>query len=173
MSTSCTYVFVKIPHQLWGILLFLFSHWFIITYVVFVDPTNCNHSWSVLSCSSEHADSVSLSFLEIIYMEVYRLMAAYAIIENGGKQYKVSAGDVIYVEKMDAAEGDKVVFDKVVFADGKIGAPYVDGVTVSGTVEKQGKEKKVVTFKYKPKKHSHKKQGHRQPYTKVVIDSIA
>lgn len=112
-------------------------------------------------------------FLEIIYMEVYRLMAAYAIIENGGKQYKVSAGDVIYVEKMDAAEGDKVVFDKVVFADGKIGAPYVDGVTVSGTVEKQGKEKKVVTFKYKPKKHSHKKQGHRQPYTKVVIDSIA
>ena len=95
-------------------------------------------------------------------------MAAYAIIENGGKQYKVSAGDVIYVEKMDAAEGDKVVF-----ADGKIGAPYVDGVTVSGTVEKQGKEKKVVTFKYKPKKHSHKKQGHRQPYTKVVIDSIA
>ncbi|AEJ23299.1 ribosomal protein L21 [Weissella koreensis KACC 15510] len=100
-------------------------------------------------------------------------MASYAIIEDGGKQYKVSAGDVIYVEKKDAAEGDKVIFDKVVYADGTVGAPYVDGASVSGTVAKHGKEKKVVTFKYKPKKHSHSKQGHRQPYTKVVIDTIA
>ncbi|KRN32472.1 50S ribosomal protein L21 [Weissella halotolerans] len=100
-------------------------------------------------------------------------MAAYAIIETGGKQYKVTPGDVIYVEKLENAEGDKVVFDKVVFADGKIGAPYVEGASVSGTVQKQGKQKKVVTFKYKPKKGSHSKQGHRQPYTKVVIDAIA
>lgn len=100
-------------------------------------------------------------------------MAAYAIIENGGKQYKVAAGDVVYVEKLDAAEGEKVTFDKVVYFDGTIGAPYVEGASVTATVEKQGKEKKVVTFKYKAKKHSHSKQGHRQPYTKVVIDTIA
>ena len=100
-------------------------------------------------------------------------MAGYAIIETGGKQYKVAAGDAIYVEKLDAAEGEKVVFDKVVFVDGKVGAPFVEGASVSGTVEKHGKEKKVVTFKYKPKKHSHAKQGHRQPYTKVVIDALA
>jgi large subunit ribosomal protein L21 len=100
-------------------------------------------------------------------------MAAYAIIENGGKQYKVAAGDVVYVEKLDAAEGEKVTFDKVVYIDGKLGAPYVEGATVSATVEKQGKEKKIITFKYKAKKHSHSKQGHRQPYTKVVIDTIA
>ncbi|GJM48311.1 50S ribosomal protein L21 [Weissella soli] len=100
-------------------------------------------------------------------------MAAYAIIENGGKQYKVAAGDVVYVEKLDAAEGEKVTFDKVVYIDGTIGVPYVEGASVTATVEKQGKEKKVVTFKYKAKKHSHSKQGHRQPYTKVVIDTIA
>ncbi|RRG18735.1 50S ribosomal protein L21 [Weissella viridescens] len=100
-------------------------------------------------------------------------MAAYAIIETGGKQYKVAAGDTIYVEKLDAEAGEKVTFDKIVFSDGKFGTPYVEGASVTGTVEKQGKEKKVVTFKYKPKKHSHSKQGHRQPYTKVVIDAIA
>ncbi|KRN77798.1 50S ribosomal protein L21 [Weissella minor] len=100
-------------------------------------------------------------------------MAAYAIIETGGKQYKVAAGDTIYVEKLDAEAGEKVTFDKIVFVDDKFGTPYVEGASVTGTVEKQGKEKKVVTFKYKPKKHSHSKQGHRQPYTKVVIDAIA
>lgn len=100
-------------------------------------------------------------------------MAAYAIIETGGKQYKVAAGDTIYVEKLDAEAGEKVTFDKIVFVGGKFGTPYVEGASVTGTVEKQGKEKKVVTFKYKPKKHSHSKQGHRQPYTKVVIDAIA
>ena len=71
--------------------------------------------------------------------------------------------------------GEKVVFDQVVLVGGestKVGAPIVEGATVEGTVEKHGKQKKVVTFKYKPKKHSHRKQGHRQPYTKVVIDSI-
>ena len=79
----------------------------------------------------------------------------YAIIVTGGKQYKVEAGQAIYVEKLDAQAGDKVTFDKVVFVGGddtKIGTPFVDGASVEGTVDKQGKEKKVVTFKYKPKK---------------------
>ena len=99
----------------------------------------------------------------------------YAIIVTGGKQYKVEAGQAIYVEKLDAQAGDKVTFDKVVFVGGddvKVGKPFVDGAALEGTVEKQGKEKKVVTFKYKPKKHTHNKKGHRQPYTKVMIDAI-
>lgn len=99
----------------------------------------------------------------------------YAIIVTGGKQYKVEEGKSIFVEKLDAKQGDKVTFDKVVLVSGddtKIGTPFVDGAAVEGTVEKQGKEKKVVTFKYKPKKHTHTKQGHRQPYTKVTIDTI-
>ena len=99
----------------------------------------------------------------------------YAIIVTGGKQYKVEAGQAIYVEKLNAQAGDKVTFDKVVFVGGddtKVGTPFVDGASVEGTVDKQGKEKKVVTFKYKPKKHSHSKYGHRQPYTKVTVKSI-
>ena len=99
----------------------------------------------------------------------------YAIIVTGGKQYKVEEGSSIYVEKLDAKEGDKVTFDQVVFVGGdstKIGTPLADGASVEATVDKQGKEKKVVTFKYKPKKHSHSKYGHRQPYTKVTIESI-
>ena len=99
----------------------------------------------------------------------------YAIIVTGGKQYKVEEGSEIFVEKLDAKEGDKVTFDSVVFVGGdttKIGKPLVDGASVEGTVEKQGKEKKVVTFKYKPKKHTHNKKGHRQPYTKVKVDKI-
>ncbi len=99
-------------------------------------------------------------------------MEEYAIIETGGKQYKVSVGDIIYVEKLDAAVDDKVIFDKVIFSNNKLGTPFIENASVSGKVEKQGKEKKVITFKYKPKKHSHTKQGHRQPYTKVVIESI-
>ncbi|WP_278589651.1 50S ribosomal protein L21 [Limosilactobacillus pontis] len=99
----------------------------------------------------------------------------YAIIVTGGKQYKVEEGKSIFVEKLDAKQGDKVTFDKVVLVSGdgtKIGTPFVDGAAVEGTVDKQGKEKKVVTFKYKPKKHTHTKQGHRQPYTKVTINKI-
>lgn len=99
----------------------------------------------------------------------------YAIIETGGKQYKVEEGQPVYVEKLPVEAGEKVSFDKVILISGddtKIGTPTVEGATVTGTVEKQGKEKKVVTFKYKPKKHSHQKKGHRQPYTKVVIDKI-
>lgn len=99
----------------------------------------------------------------------------YAIVKTGGKQLKVEVGQAVYVEKMDAEVGEKVVFDEVILVGGeetKVGAPFVDGATVEGTVEKQGKQKKVVTFKYKPKKHSHRKQGHRQPYTKVMIEAI-
>ncbi len=97
----------------------------------------------------------------------------YAIIETGGKQIKVEEGQPIWVEKLDDAEGDKVVFDKVLYVDGKIGHPYVEGASVTGTVEKQGKGKKIVIVKYRPKKSStRRKQGHRQPYTKVMIDSI-
>jgi len=99
----------------------------------------------------------------------------YAIIETGGKQIKVMENDVIFVEKLDVNEGETVTFDKVLMVGGsstKVGAPYVDGVTVTGTVEKQGKDKKIIVFKYKPKKSSKTKQGHRQPYTKITINSI-
>ncbi len=94
-----------------------------------------------------------------------------AVIETGGKQYRVSEGSEIYVEKLDKEVGSKVEF-KVVMADGRIGLPYLEDVKVTGEVLKQGKQKKIKVFKYKPKKNFHKTQGHRQPYTKVVIKSI-
>jgi large subunit ribosomal protein L21 len=99
----------------------------------------------------------------------------YAIIETGGKQIRVEAGQEIYIEKLNAGEGDTVTFDKVLFVGGddvKVGSPLVDGATVTAKVEKQGRAKKLVVFKYKPKKNYRRKQGHRQPYTKVVIDEI-
>lgn len=99
----------------------------------------------------------------------------YAIIKTGGKQIKVSQGDVIYVEKLEATEGEVVTFDQVLFVGGetvKIGAPIVEGATVTAKVEKQGKAKKLTVFKYKPKKNQYKKQGHRQPYTKLVVEAI-
>ena len=99
----------------------------------------------------------------------------YAIIETGGKQLKVEVGDTIFVEKLDVAEGEEVVLDKVLFIGdktNKIGNPYIKGATVTAQVEKHGKEKKVLIYKYNPKKHYHKKQGHRQPYTKLVIKDI-
>ena len=101
----------------------------------------------------------------------------FAIIETGGKQYKVSEGDVIFVEKLDAAEGDKVTFDKVLAVsadDGfKTGKPTLDGATVSANVVKNGKNKKIYVMTYKSKKNEKKKIGHRQPYTKVQIEKIA
>ena len=100
----------------------------------------------------------------------------YAVIETGGKQYKVSEGDVIYVEKLDVEAGADIAFDKVLLigegSDVKVGAPVVDGVSVAGKVIKNDKTKKVVVYKYKPKKGYHKKQGHRQQYTKVEITKI-
>ena len=99
----------------------------------------------------------------------------YAIIETGGKQYKVAEGDVIFVEKLDAEVDATYTFDKVLAIGGdeaKIGAPVVEGASVSAKVLKQGKDKKVIVFKYKPKKNYRRKQGHRQPYTKVQIEKI-
>lgn len=100
----------------------------------------------------------------------------YAVIETGGKQYKVSEGDVIYIEKLDVEAGAEVSFDNVLLigegSDVKVGAPLVDGVSVAAKVIKNDKAKKVVVYKYKPKKGYHKKQGHRQPYTKVEITKI-
>lgn len=99
----------------------------------------------------------------------------YAIIETGGKQVKVQEGEAIYVEKVDAAADEKVTFDKVLFVGGddvKVGSPYVEGATVEAKVEKQGREKKISVIKFKRKKNYSRKQGHRQPYTKIVIEKI-
>ncbi|MEE3342761.1 MAG: 50S ribosomal protein L21 [Bacilli bacterium] len=96
-----------------------------------------------------------------------------AIIETGGKQYNVSVGSEIYIEKLDVNEGEKVVFDKVLMANGVVGNPYLKGVSVEGKVVKNGKGKKITIFTYKQKKTTtRKKQGHRQPYTKVEITKI-
>lgn len=100
----------------------------------------------------------------------------YAIIESCGKQYKVAEGEVVFFEKLEVEEGKKVTFDNVVLVsdDGKVqvGNPYVKGVKVEGKVVAHGKHKKIVVFKMKAKKNQRKKQGHRQPYTKVEITSI-
>lgn len=100
----------------------------------------------------------------------------YAIIETGGKQYRVQNGDVLFVEKIDVEEGEKVNFDRVLLIsnEGKIeaGKPYVENAKVEATVLENGKAKKIVVFKYKAKKNYRKKQGHRQPFTKVKIESI-
>lgn len=96
----------------------------------------------------------------------------YAIFDTGGKQYRAAEGDTIYVEKLDGEAGQTVVFDQVLLAGDKVGTPLVDGAKVTGTIEKQGRGKKIIVFKYKAKKNYHKKQGHRQSYTKVVINTI-
>jgi len=95
-----------------------------------------------------------------------------AIIETGGKQYTVTEGAEIYVEKLDVEEGKTVKFTNVLMLDDKIGHPYVTGAVVTGEVVKQGKQRKIRIFKYRQKTNFHKRQGHRQPYTKVVIKSI-
>jgi large subunit ribosomal protein L21 len=100
----------------------------------------------------------------------------YAIIETGGKQYRVQNGDQIAVEKLNVEAGEAVVFDKVLVvgegAEAKVGTPYVAGTTVEGKVVENGKGKKVIIFKYKAKKDYRKKQGHRQPYTMVEITGL-
>lgn len=99
----------------------------------------------------------------------------YAIIETGGKQVKVVEGQEIYVEKVNAEADGTITFDKIVFVGGdqvQVGTPYVKGATVTAKVEKQGRQKKITIYKFKPKKNYSRKQGHRQPYTKLVIDKI-
>ena len=119
-----------------------------------------------------------------LYQRVFAAMAfkkvryifVFAVIETGGKQYKVSEGEVLFVEKLDVAAEDEIKFDKVLAISNdngfKVGAPYVEGVTVTAKVEKQGKSKKIYVMKYKAKKNEKKKIGHRQPYTKVTIVKI-
>lgn len=100
----------------------------------------------------------------------------YAVIITGGKQYKVSEGDTLFIEKLDAETGSEVTFDKVLLvADGEkitAGAPYVDGASVTAKLEKNGKGKKIRVFKYKAKKNERKKIGHRQPYSKVTVTAV-
>lgn len=100
-----------------------------------------------------------------------------AIIETGGKQYRVSEGDVIFIEKLPLEAQDKVTFDKVlaIVGDGvtNFGAPTVAGASVSGSIVKNGRSKKIIVYKMHAKKNYRKKQGHRQPYTKVQIEKIS
>jgi len=99
----------------------------------------------------------------------------YAIIETGGKQIKVEAGQEIYIEKLGVEADEVVTFDKVLFVGAenvKVGAPFVEGATVTAKVVKEGRAKKIVVFKLKAKKNYRRKQGHRQPYTKLVVETI-
>jgi len=100
----------------------------------------------------------------------------YAIIQTGGKQYKVQEGDEIYIEKLNVSEGEVVAFDQVLMVvkdNGvTVGDPVVAGAKVTGKVEKHGRGKKIIVYKYKAKKNYRRKQGHRQPYSKVVIEKI-
>ena len=95
---------------------------------------------------------------------------------TGGKQYKVAQGDTLFIEKLDAEAGSTVTFDKVLMlvndSDVRTGTPYLDGVTVEATLEKNGKGKKIRVFKYKAKKNYRKRIGHRQPYSKVTVSAI-
>ncbi len=96
----------------------------------------------------------------------------FAIFETGGKQYKVQKGDVIYAEKLEGAEGSNIVFDKVLMVDAKTGAPYINGATVTCKIEKHGKQDKIVIIKHKRYSRLLKRQGHRQPYTKLTVVDI-
>ena len=95
-----------------------------------------------------------------------------AVVKVGGKQYYVTEGSEIFVEKLNANAGDVVKFDQVLMLDSKIGSPYLTNVTVEGKVIKNGKGKKITVFTYRSKKDSKRKMGHRQPYTKVEITAI-
>ena len=136
-------------------------------------PGLYNRQGKPLRKGSGNAHSRCLLSGEYNYREVQRV---YAVIQTGGKQYRVQQGDVIYVEKMNSQAGDQVSFDEVLLVSNetetKIGAPVVAGAKVEGKVLGQVKAAKIVVFKYKSKKNSRKRQGHRQPYTKVEITAI-
>ncbi len=124
-------------------------------------------------CRSHCVGAVAIVQRDLDEREV---LFVFAIIETGGKQYKVTEQDIIFIEKLDCAEGEEITFDKVyAISSGtgfKAGTPTVEGAVVKGIVQKNGKGKKIYVFKYKSKKNEKKKMGHRQPYTKVQITSI-
>ncbi len=95
-----------------------------------------------------------------------------AVFITGGKQYYVSEGDELYVEKLNLQDGEEVLFTEVLSVGDKVGTPYVSGASVTCEVVKSGKQKKIIVFKYKAKKKYRRKQGHRQPYTKLIVKSI-
>lgn len=101
----------------------------------------------------------------------------YAIIKTGGKQYRVNEGDILKIEKLDTPEGEAINFDRVLAVSDeeglKVGQPFLTDASVKGTILEHGKNKKVKVFKYKPKRRYRKKTGHRQPFTRVKIDSIS
>lgn len=96
----------------------------------------------------------------------------FAIIETGGKQLIVKKDSVIFVEKLEGAEGTNITFDKVLLIDNKIGKPYLTGASVTGVIEKQGKQKKIVVYRHNAKSTFKRKYGHRQPYTRIKISEI-
>ena len=104
-------------------------------------------------------------------------MSKSAIFETGGKQYKVSEGDIVFIEKLQNEDGETVKFDKVLAffnkKDSKIGFPFIEGASIEASIVKSGKSKKIVVFKMKRRKGYRRKQGHRQPYTKIKIEKIS
>lgn len=139
---------------------------------------NCQgrFEWARLYAAPSERLKRSAPESESCLYEVKKKMT-YAVIETGGKQYRVTEGDVIYVEKLGAEADQSVTFDKVlaVVSDGKatVGKPLVEGAAVTGTVLKNGRARKIIVFKMRPKKNYRRKQGHRQPYSKVRIDKIS
>ena len=96
----------------------------------------------------------------------------FAIIETGGKQISIKENDTIFIEKIEGEKGDKVFFNKILLLNDLVGKPYIENTIISGIIEKQGKEKKLIIYRTKPKSNWKKKQGHRQPYTRVKIIGI-
>ena len=106
--------------------------------------------------------------------KVMEVLQVYAIIATGGKQYRVSQGDIVYIEKLDLQEGSEVTFPVLMLGGDTItsGTPEIQGASVTGTVLQHGRGEKIIVFKYKSKKNYRRKQGHRQPFTKVEITAI-
>ena len=127
----------------------------------------CRLRFGSFKCGHTPPDSASHNESEVLFV--------FAVIETGGKQYKVNEGDVIFIEKLEVEAGEKVTFKVLALSNGEkfqVGAPYVEGASVEANVVKNGKGKKIQILKYKSKKNEKKKIGHRQPYTKVQIAKI-
>lgn len=137
---------------------------------------NMPHDVQVLKCQAQMPDNLTQRVFVRNGRFESEVLFMFAIIVTGGKQYKVNEGDVVFVEKLDVAEGETVTFDQVLALSKNdafvMGTPCVEGATVTANVVKNGKAKKIHVLKYKAKKNEKKKIGHRQPYTKVQIVSI-